>query len=220
MTQIISVRGREYVTAARALGKGQLGIMLRHVLPNALAVRYADLGGGRFRVRVTPGPLSRIDLPDPGPPKARRAVATVARLPAHIVERELSTLKAELALKEHELHREVLPEDQGPGNACRVELEHARLTLVFTGFGRKGLPAEEVAHGLAKDVRRWLRAKVAVDEHLADQLLLPMALGDGGRFTTPAPTLHARTHAEVIRAFLDRDIRFEEVARDRWLVTV
>jgi len=33
---VISVRGREYVTAARALGKGQLGIMLRHVLPNAL----------------------------------------------------------------------------------------------------------------------------------------------------------------------------------------
>ena len=33
---VISVRGREFVTAARALGKGQMGIMLRHVLPNAL----------------------------------------------------------------------------------------------------------------------------------------------------------------------------------------
>jgi peptide/nickel transport system permease protein len=33
---VISVRGREYVTAARALGKGQMGIMLRHVLPNSL----------------------------------------------------------------------------------------------------------------------------------------------------------------------------------------
>ncbi len=33
---VISVRGREFVTAARALGKGQIGIMLRHVLPNAL----------------------------------------------------------------------------------------------------------------------------------------------------------------------------------------
>lgn len=33
---VISVRGREYVTAARALGQGQGAIMLRHVLPNAL----------------------------------------------------------------------------------------------------------------------------------------------------------------------------------------
>ena len=33
---VISVRGREYVTAARALGKSPFGIMLRHVLPNAL----------------------------------------------------------------------------------------------------------------------------------------------------------------------------------------
>ena len=33
---VISVRGREYVTAARALGKRPIGIMLRHVLPNAL----------------------------------------------------------------------------------------------------------------------------------------------------------------------------------------
>lgn len=33
---VISVRGREYVTAARAMGQGQLRIMLRHVLPNSL----------------------------------------------------------------------------------------------------------------------------------------------------------------------------------------
>jgi peptide/nickel transport system permease protein len=33
---VISVRGREYVTAARALGKGSMGIMVRHVLPNSL----------------------------------------------------------------------------------------------------------------------------------------------------------------------------------------
>ena len=33
---VISVRGREYVTAARALGQNQTGIMLRHVFPNAM----------------------------------------------------------------------------------------------------------------------------------------------------------------------------------------
>lgn len=33
---VLSVRGREYVTAARALGQGSGRIMFRHVLPNAL----------------------------------------------------------------------------------------------------------------------------------------------------------------------------------------
>jgi len=33
---VISVRGREYVTAARAMGQGSWRIMLRHVLPNSL----------------------------------------------------------------------------------------------------------------------------------------------------------------------------------------
>jgi len=33
---VIGVRGREFVTAARALGKRPMGVMLRHVLPNAL----------------------------------------------------------------------------------------------------------------------------------------------------------------------------------------
>ena len=33
---VISVRGREYVTAARAMGQGSWRIMLRHILPNSL----------------------------------------------------------------------------------------------------------------------------------------------------------------------------------------
>src|SRR5690606_23918022 len=33
---VISLRGREYVTAARALGEGNARIMLRHIMPNAL----------------------------------------------------------------------------------------------------------------------------------------------------------------------------------------
>lgn len=33
---VISLRGREFVTAARALGEGNARIMLRHILPNAL----------------------------------------------------------------------------------------------------------------------------------------------------------------------------------------
>ena len=43
--------------------------------------------------------------------------------------------------------------------------------------------------------RTWLEAEVPVDEYLADQLLLPLALADGGSFRTTKPSLHATTNA-------------------------
>lgn len=177
-------------------------------------------GGGRLRAKVTPAMLGRLDLEDLGELRWRRAVATVADLPRHVATRELSTLQKKLGLSAADLHEDVLPPGRGPGNVCRVELQHDHATLVFTEFGKKGLPAETVAAKLADQVRRFERAEVAVDEHLGDQLLLPMALGEGGCFTTLRPTGHMRTQAHVIRAFLGETISFTELAKDRWRVEV
>ena len=45
-----------------------------------------------------------------------------------------------------------------------------------------------------------------VGPHLADQLLVPIALAGGGAFRTCALTRHATTNMEVIGEFLD--VRF------------
>ncbi len=50
------------------------------------------------------------------------------------------------------------------------------------------VPAEAVAAATAKAVRQYLASHAAVGPHLADQLLLPMALGAGGRLLTVEPT--------------------------------
>jgi RNA 3'-terminal phosphate cyclase len=42
---------------------------------------------------------------------------------------------------------------------------------------------------------------VPVGPHLADQLLLPMALGHGGTFRTTGLTPHSQTNMSVIEAF-------------------
>ena len=47
--------------------------------------------------------------------------------------------------------------------------------------------------------------------HLADQLLLPMALGEGGSFTTLAPSTHTMTNIEIIQRFIDVPITVEEL---------
>ena len=177
-------------------------------------------GGGRLRARCQPGALRRLELERPGAIRGREAVATVADLPAHVAQREIGTLTAQLGIPKEHAEVEVLPEGRGPGNVCRVELKYDHVTLVFTEQGKRGVSAEKVAQRLARQVRRFERAGVAVDEHLADQLLLPMAMGEGGRFTTLRPTPHTRIHAVIIQRFLDKTISLTELGEDRWLVDV
>jgi RNA 3'-terminal phosphate cyclase (ATP) len=87
-----------------------------------------------------------------------------------------------------------------------IELEWATGREVFTGFGEKGVRAERVADTACDEAAAWLASGEPVGPHLADQLLLPMALAGGGRFRTAALSLHAATNIDTIRAFLDVDV--------------
>jgi len=89
-----------------------------------------------------------------------------------------------------------------------MHFEH--VTEVVTAFGRRGVPAERVAGELIDEAKAYLRSTAPVGIHLADQLLLPMALEAGGRYRTLALTSHARTNIEVIRRFLDVSIDVHE----------
>ncbi len=195
----------------------RMGVTTKATLERA---GFIPAGGGRIRVQIEPGTLGSLELEEPGRLLRRRAVATLAGLPSHITGRELAILRERLGLHAGEEVERVLPPDQGPGNVLHLELVYEHVTLVLTSFGEKGLPAEVVAARLSEEARRVTRAQVAADEHLADQLLLPMAMGDGGSFTTLEPTSHSRTHAEVIRAFLERDVFFERESRERYRVVV
>lgn len=159
-------------------------------------------GGGRLSLRVTPAPaLAPLSLEARGPVASVTATALVAGLPRHIGERELRTVAAALALPPEALTLEEAPPDAGPGNAVWVTVTSAHVAEVCTGFGRVGVRAEEVAAGAAAEARRYLDSSAPVGAHLADQLLVPLAVGAGGTFVTLAPpSLHLRTNAAVVEA--------------------
>ena len=98
-----------------------------------------------------------------------RARAVVSRLPLSIAHRELAVLQRRLALPPESLIAEEMEAD-GPGNAVLVAVECDHVTEVFTGFGRRGLPAEEVAAEVADQVERYLEAGAPVGPHLAAAL--------------------------------------------------
>jgi len=81
---------------------------------------------------------------------------------------------------------------------------------IATSHGRKGYPAEDVADDALDALEDFLEADVPVGEHLADQLLLPLAVAGGGKFRCDDLSMHALTNIETIRQFLDVPIRNEK----------
>ena len=177
---------------------------------------FYPAGGGRMVVEITPAQLQPISLHDRGEIVQRRARALVAHLPRHIADRELKTVADRLNWTPNELHIEEISDSQGPGNVLFIEIETEHVTAVFTGFGRKRARAEQVATETADEAKRWLAHGAPVGEHLADQLMLPMALAGGGGFTTGPPSLHATTQIETLGLFLDVPLRFEQAEERQW----
>jgi RNA 3'-terminal phosphate cyclase (ATP) len=101
-----------------------------------------------------------------------------------------------------------------------ITIESEHVTEVVTGFGVKGVSAEKVASDACDEATRYLNLDVPVGIHLADQLLLPMALGAGGTFRTLKPTPHTETNADVIRRFLPASIEIEHEANGVYRITV
>ena len=182
---------------------------------------FFPAGGGLFHVRIQPVKrLSALDLSERGVIRGRRARVWLSKLPAAIAERELAVVRKALGWRADECGVELVSRPTGPGNALVLEVEAENVTGVFTGFGERGRPAEVVAQQATEAAKRWLEAEVPVDEHLTDQLLLPLALAGGGSFRTVAPSSHATTNATIIERFLPLAIRFEREDQLRWRATV
>jgi RNA 3'-terminal phosphate cyclase (ATP) len=182
---------------------------------------FFPAGGGELGVSIEPAPtLRRLDLPERGEIRRRRVVACVSNLPAHIAEREIATLRERLdwAAECFEVERE--REARGPGNVVTATIDSEHVGEVFCGFGERGVPAERVAEGVADRVLRYLEADVPVGPHLADQLLLPLALAGGGSFRTLAPTSHTTTNIETIGAFLDTPVGVRPDRGSSWRIDV
>jgi RNA 3'-terminal phosphate cyclase (ATP) len=164
---------------------------------------FFPAGGGRFSVQIDPiGKLTPISLLVRGAVVRREARAIVAGLAPNIASRELAVVKSRLDWNDDELVARDLGQGYGPGNVVLLEIESEQVTELFTGFGERGVPAEAVATAAAGEASEYEAAGVPVGPHLADQLILPLALAGGGSFVTMPFTLHAKTNIEVVQMFL------------------
>jgi RNA 3'-terminal phosphate cyclase (ATP) len=182
---------------------------------------FYPAGGGRFHARIEPVKrLNPIRLLERGAIRARRATVWLSKLSPDIAERELEMVRNELRWQADECAVQTVPYPKGPGNALVLEIETEHVCEIFTGFGERGHAAEEVAREAIAAAKVWLAADVPVDEHLADQLLLPMALAGRGSFRTTKPSLHMTTNVTSIQRFLSIAVEVQQESEQVWRVSI
>lgn len=190
------------------------------IRPTLLRPGFYPRGGGEVHVDIVPAErLAPFRLHERGGLRRLSVGVQLSKLPRHIGQREIAVLKEALPLAPDAIDLRVIEDSFGPGNVVSVECELENVTEVFTAVGERGVPAEKVASEAAQAMSRYWRSGAAVGEHLADQLLVPLALAGSGSFVTSEPTRHTLTNIEVIRQFVDVDIRCSRLGdSERWLV--
>ena len=177
---------------------------------------FYPAGGGELVAQVVGGGsgIHPLSLTERGPLKRVWGMAVVSNLPSHIPQRMANrarNLLAQAELKAELNARRVRA--RGPGAGIFALMEHTDgVRAGFTAYGRKGLPAEQVAEAACRDLLRYHDSNAPVDMHLADQLILPLAVADGvSQLKTCRVTEHLRTNMWVVEQFAQA--RFEVTGR-------
>jgi len=183
---------------------GRLGVTAE---VDVLQWGFYPVGGGCLRVEVCgrEEALGPISLTERGAMERLWGIAAVTNLPSHIPQRMAN--RAHNVLAEAGFNAQVEPRrlrGEGPGAGIFLFAEYEHAVAGFTAYGRKGLPAERVAEAACEDLLEHHRVGAPVDPHLADQLVVPMALAGGeSRIYTSEVTQHLLTNVWVVGQFLD-----------------
>lgn len=173
---------------------------------------YYPAGGGEIFARIAgkarPAPLRVVER---GEARSFHVISCVSNLPFSIAERQAKSACAALRACGIEATPECRePRGPRPGTSVAVIGRFENAVACATALGAPGKLSEVVGEEAAAAFESYFKSGAALDEHAADQVLLPLALAHGpSEFTAEEATPHLRTNAEVLRAFLRVEIEIE-----------
>lgn len=185
---------------------------------------WYPIGGGEVACRIAAGANRRDDFWPKALELVRRGSlrriagrAVAANLPSHIPQRMADGARASL--------RDLgVPVDIDartvtaacPGAGIFLVAEYEELAASFSALGRPGKPSEAVADAAVAAFLEHHASAAAIELHLSDQLLLPLAFATGdSAFTVARPTGHLLTNAWTIGQFGVAEIAIEAGAPSR-----
>jgi len=86
------------------------------------------------------------------------------------------------------------------GSSLCLKAVYEESVAGFDGLGEQGKRSEDVARDVVQQFKSFHSTEAAVDQHMADQLMVFMAIV-GGEIKIPEVSSHVETNLEVIRSF-------------------
>lgn len=173
---------------------------------------FYPAGGGKIIFKVRPrqkNPEQIINLCEPCRQLQISGRIYTAKLSVNIARRQEQLLrKSRLAVGDIESIE--AKDSDGPGNCVMIKACGGGRVSVFTAFGMRGKPSEEVVGEVVSLAEDFIGSGAAIDSLLADQLLVYMAIAGDGCYTTNKLSAHLVTNMGVIKKFLPVDFRIEQ----------
>lgn len=170
-------------------------------------------GGGEIELSFKQSKsIQPVDILSRGRLQNIKAIVTTSGLKESVAERAAEVIKKELkgyGVQISVEHRDL--QSNGEGAAVLLIAECSNATCGWTALGERGKPMERVANEAIKQFQRWYPTNCGLDEHLADQLVLPCALANvKSQWSTPIVSEHLRTVIWTVNQFLDVPIKLQE----------
>ncbi len=172
-------------------------------------------GGGQVRARIEPlKALRGLELMERGRLLDIFGVSAVANLPLSIAERQRDRALKVLGQNGLDARIEAMEVKAfGQGTALFLLAEFERFRAGFSALGERGKRAERVAEEACEEFFQFMDSGACLDPHLADQIVLYLALADGDSlFTTSCITQHLLTNLWVLDQFLG--LKYEVVGEE------
>jgi RNA 3'-terminal phosphate cyclase (ATP) len=175
--------------------------------PKGGGVMTAQIAGDGASFATRPG----LHLMERGRLKKLSGISALSNLPANIAHRQKH--RAETILRAEGFEPEIRIVDApstGQGTVLFLVAEFENVRAGFTSLGKKGKPAEMVAEEACEDFLQYYGSGAALDRHLADQLVIPLALAKGqSSFATSWVTQHLLTNIWIAQRVLGREVEVE-----------
>ncbi len=178
-------------------------------------------GGGEATASIQPvSNWCGVNLSERGALKLIRGISAVSNLPRHVAIRQQDQCMARLAPFAPRISIEMVEtKSVGKGTLVLLIAEFERAQAGFSALGKRGKPAEQVADEACLALIDFLESGAAIDPHLSDQLILPMALSDGEScFTTSQISRHLTTNIWLVQQFLPDRFEVEGAEGERGTV--
>ncbi len=165
---------------------------------------YYPKGGGEVVLKVRDSKIKGIKLTG-GNPREICGNVHYSNLPDHVPERiKHSALKELIDFRAH-INIERL---DGMSTGTGITLWAHGRSFVFgsSALGERGVRAEAVGKNAGSEMREYAEKGVGVDTHLADQLLIYMAMVGDSELRTSEISSHAKTAMELLQKL--ENVRF------------